>query len=466
MKGNGETILIIDDKRNILEVLKGYLENEGYNIVTCSNGEKAIELFKESSPDIILTDFKLPGINGIELIKEIHSYDEELPVIVFTAYGSISSAVEAIKVGGYDYLTKPLDYDLLKIRIRRALDEKKIKMENRFLREELDEQYSMDNLIGKSEPMKRLFSIIRTAAPSSSNILIEGEYGTGKELIAKAIHNLSPRKDKPLITVDCSALPENLLESELFGFEKGAFTGAVNRKQGRIELAAGGTLFLDEIGEMGPNLQAKLLRVIQEKNITRLGGLAPIKVDFRLIAATNRNLAEETKRGNFRGDLFYRLNVIKIEAPPLRDRKEDIPLLVKHFMEKISKRENKPPKRMSPGVIEVFYNYDWPGNVRELENCIERMFILSEGELITEDYLPGEIREYTRGKVKPTTRRSIQGSAGEKDTLKNGVNLEEIEREAIVRALEIASGNKSKAAKLLNIHRKALYNRLKKYGLK
>ncbi len=456
-----DTVLVVDDKENIREVIKAYLENEGFRVITCGNGERALEYFREKMPDIVLTDFKLPGLNGIELIKEIHKYDSDIPIIVFTAYGSISSAVEAIKAGGYDYLTKPLDYDLLKIILKRAIEQKKIKMENRFLKEELDEQYSLDNIVGSSEKMKKLFSLIKTVAASESTILIEGEYGTGKELIAKAIHRHSRRRDKPLVTVDCSALPEHLLESELFGYEKGAFTGALNRKRGRIEIADGGTLFLDEIGEMSLQLQAKLLRVIQEKQFIRLGGLTPIRVDFRLIAATNRNLREEVEIGNFRADLFYRLNVIKVNAPPLRERKEDIPLLVKHFIGKVAKREGMPTKKIGASLIDALLCYDWPGNVRELENCIERMMIVCDSDTLTVDFLPQEIKESIKSANEEGGGREESLDALMKDQL----SLEEIEKRAVVRALKMAGGNKSLAARILNINRRALYNRLKKYGL-
>ncbi len=460
---NKETVLVVDDKENIREVIKAYLENEGFRVITCGDGERAVGFFRENMPDIVLTDFKLPGIDGIELIRRIHAYDKDVPVIVFTAYGSISSAVEAIKAGGYDYLTKPLDYDLLKILLGRALEQRKIKMENKFLKEELNEQYSLDNIVGSSDKMQKLFSLIKTVAASESTILIEGEYGTGKELVAKAIHRLSRRSNNPLVIVDCSALPEQLLESELFGYEKGAFTGAANRKKGRIEIADGGTLFLDEIGEMGLQLQAKLLRVIQEKQFIRLGGLTPIKVDFRLIAATNRKLREEVDKGSFRADLFYRLNVIKVNVPPLRERREDIPLLVKHFIDKVAKRERMPIKKISPSLIDKLLSYDWPGNVRELENCVERMMIVCDSDTLTEDFLPHEIREVVgdgaSGKAN-LAKDMFQDNKGDIQ-----LDLHEIEKDTVIRALKIARGNKSLAAKILNIDRKALYNRIKKYNL-
>jgi len=313
-----EIILVIDDKPNIREVLCAILENEGYQVVTCKNAEESLEIVRRVSPDLIVTDLKLPDQDGITLTRDVKQIDPTLPVLLITAFGTISSAVEAIKAGAYDYLTKPIDYERLKLLIKRVLDQKRINLENRFLKEELENKYRLDNLVGKGNTMRKLFNLIKNVAPSNSNVLIQGECGTGKELIARALYNLSGRKGKPLIVVDCSALPEGLLESELFGHEKGAFTGADTRKKGRIELAHQGTLFLDEIGEMSLPLQAKLLRVIQERQFVRLGGLETVKIDFRLIASTNRNLKEEVARGAFRSDLYYRLNVIDITVPPLR----------------------------------------------------------------------------------------------------------------------------------------------------
>ena len=492
-----ETILVIDDKKNIREVLKDFLETEGYTVVTCGSGEEALTLIDEDLPDIVLTDFKLPGIDGIKLTKKIHQLDSQMPIILFTAYGSISSAVEAIKAGGYDYLTKPLDYDLLKIVLRRALDQKIIKQENLLLKEEVLKRYNLDKLVGRSRVMQKMFSLIKTVAVSNSTVLIEGKYGTGKELVARAIHRYSDRRDKPLVTVDCSALPEGLLESELFGYERGAFTGASNKKKGRIELADGGTLFLDEIGEMSLQLQAKLLRVIQEKQFIRLGGLQPLSIDFRLIVATNKDLKAEIVSGSFRADLFYRLNVIKVKAPGLLERKDDIPLLVNHFLSEFNRHEGKSIKGVSPWVMEILSVYDWPGNVRELENCIERMTVICPENIITEEYLPQEIKDAVdmhpmniteEDKLQSAVQVGVSNngcfeipagftdagsfrdklhrvdSAGYIDSSGN-LHLDKIEREAVLKALKRTNWNKSEAARLLNIDRKALYNRIRKYNL-
>lgn len=491
MSINIETVLVIDDKKNIRESLKDFLETEGYTVLTCGSGEEALELIEENLPEIVLTDFKLPGIDGIEFTKKIHVLNSKIPIILFTAYGSIPSAVEAIKAGGYDYLTKPLDYDLLKIVLRRAMDEKLIKEENLLLKEEVKERFNLDKLIGKSRVMQKLFSFIKTVAVSNSNVLVEGEYGTGKELIAKAIHRYSERQKKALITVDCSALPDGLLENELFGYERGAFTGASHRKKGRIELADGGTLFLDEIGEMSLPLQSKLLRVIQEKQFVRLGGLHPISMDFRLIAATSRDLKSEVTSGSFLADLFYRLNVIRVKAPALRDRKEDIPLLVDHFLAKFNSEKGKAVKGVSPDAMNVLFSYNWPGNVRELKNCIERMSVICPGKQINAEFLPKEIKEAVALPIisdnyKVAAADGLQNTKAAVDTggyfsdshstdsysysgsyidSSGNMHLDRVERATVLKALEKTNWNKSEAARLLNIKRKALYNRIKKYNL-
>ena len=449
---NREVVLVIDDKPNIREVLSAILENEGYGVETCESAEKALEKIPKILPDLILTDLKMPGIDGIELMKSVKAIDTHMPVILITAFGTITSAVEAIKAGAYDYLTKPIDYELLKILIKRALNEKKISTENRYLKEELEIKYSLNNLLGKSSVMQRLFSLIQIVSSSNSSVIIQGESGTGKELIAKAIHYNSMRKEKPFVVVDCSALPEGLLESELFGYEKGAFTGAISRKKGRIELADKGTLFLDEIGEMGIPLQVKLLRVLQEKQFVRVGGLETIKIDFRLIASTNRDLKAEVAKGNFRSDLYYRLNVINIQAPSLRDKKEDIPLLVESFLKKYSIRDGKKVKSVSPEVMNCLIQYNWPGNVRELENCLERLIVICQDDMITLKCLPEEM----------FGEKSIKNFFVSR---KENYTLDEIEKDAVEKALEKAKWNKSQAAKLLNIDRKALYNRIKKYNI-
>lgn len=453
-KVNKEVILVIDDKPNIREVLSTILREEGYEVKTCETSAKALEVIAEILPDVIVTDLKMPGMNGIDLMKEIKKFHTDIPVILITAYGTISSAVEAMKAGAYDYLTKPMDYDRLKILIRRALDQNRIHSENIYLKQELEERYSLNNILGKSSVMQKLFNLIKTIADSDANVLIQGECGTGKELIARAIHYNSQRKDHPLAVVDCSALPEGLLESELFGYEKGAFTGALSRKKGRIEMADGGSLFLDEIGEMSASLQAKLLRVLQGKQFTRVGGLEPVNVDFRLIACTNRNLKDEVAKQTFRSDLYYRLNVITVKVPPLRERKEDIPLLTDHFLETFCQRDGKSIKTLAPEVLNCLIRYDWPGNIRELENCLERLVVVCQEDVITMEYLPEELLEKSND-----MRKFIRLEADE------DFNFYEREKKLIEKALEKTNWNKSLAAKLLKIDRKALYNRIEKYNL-
>ena len=449
-----DKILIVDDKANIRMVLKGILENTGYSISEADNGESALEEIEKDLPDAVLTDLKMDEMDGIELTRKVKHKYPDLPVILMTAYGSISSAVDAIKSGGYDYITKPIDYDLLKIKIERALKERNIKKENSDLKEKLQADWSLDRIVGKSSVMQKMFSLIKTVAPVDSSVLIEGESGTGKELVARSIYINSRRKEGPFIIVDCSSLPAGLLESELFGYEKGAFTGAAARKKGRIELANKGTLFLDEIGEISLELQSKLLRVLQEKQIQRIGGLETIDVDFRLIAATNRTLSEEVENRKFRSDLYYRLNIINIKVPPLRDRKDDIPMLAENFIKRIAEKNSLPVKKISPSLMEKMISRSWPGNVRELENCIERLMVISQGDKLDENFLAAE----TPG----------NGAAPENSCASNigeSYDLIEIEKKVLEEALEKADWNKSKAARMLNIDRKALYNRIKKYNI-
>ncbi len=445
---NNKSILICDDKVNIREILKDFFEENGFFVFTSGSGEESLDLIEKETPDLVVSDFKLPGITGIELTEEIHKRDVNIPVIVITAFGSIPNAVEAMRNGAYDYLTKPIDYNLLLLVVNRALEQRRLFEQNNELIKELKSMYGVQNLIGRSSGMQRLDQMINTVAHSSTNVLIQGESGTGKELIARTIHYMSSRRDKPLAVVDCASLPDNLLESELFGFEKGAFTGADSRKKGRIELANGGTLFLDEIGEMSLPLQSKLLRVIQEREFHRVGGLSPVAVDFRLIAATNKNLSREVELKKFRSDLFYRLNVVTLEAPPLRDRKDDIPLLVDHFIEKICKRDGIMRKKVAEEVLAELVTFDWPGNVRELENCVERMILFTESAIIQNSFM---------GNILP-------GKNGNEE-LPSGLDLNLIEKETIMKALEQSSWNKVEAAKLLNIGRKSLYNKINKFNI-
>lgn len=449
-------ILIVDDRPNIREVLSAILMEEGYEVKTLKNATEALDGISMVLPDIVITDIRMPGMDGMDFLKAVKEMDMDVPVILITAYGSIESAVEAIKMGAYDYLTKPINHEKLKIIIQRALEQRRYIIENKYLRRELQEKYSFCNIIGSSKKMEKVFEMIQTVSNTMSTVLIQGESGTGKELVAKAIHHSSQRKDKPLIEINCSALSEGLLESELFGHEKGAFTGAMSRKKGRFELADGGTLFLDEVGEISPRLQVKLLRVLQEKQFERVGGIEPVKVDFRLIAATNKDLKYEVSKGNFREDLFFRLSVITIKLPPLRERREEIPLLVSHFLQKYSSREGKNISTIAPDAMNCLMKYDWSGNVRELENCIERAVVVCNSERIMLSHLPEEILECLSDKEE----KFYAPPPEIKD-----MDLHKKEKELILDALRKTGWNKAKAAKLLNIHRRTIYNRIKKYSL-
>ncbi|MEE8300565.1 MAG: sigma-54 dependent transcriptional regulator, partial [Desulfatiglandales bacterium] len=382
-----ETILIVDDEKNYLVILEALLAPEGYEIITEDNAFNALRLLRETDLDLVITDMKMPGRNGMELLEEAKEKDPELPVIIMTAYGTIEMAVEAMKKRAYDYITKPFRNEELKLTIKKALELYRLKKENRLLSEALSDRYRHGNIIGKSKPMLKIYDMIGKVAQSRASIMITGPSGTGKELVAKAIHYNSPRKNRPFISINCGALIETLLESELFGHDKGAFTGAVSMKKGRFELADGGTLFLDEVGAMPPSLQVKLLRVLQEMEFERVGGTKTIKVDVRILTASNRNLKEDVDGGIFREDLFYRLNVVQIEVPPLKDRIEDVPFLVAHFIEKFQPSKKRKIE-LAPEVWKALYGYSWPGNIRELENTIERALVLSSDETLSLGDLP------------------------------------------------------------------------------
>ncbi len=387
-------MLIVDDERNYLIILQELLEDEGYEVFTADNAEEGLRKALELNPDVVVTDMKMPGMDGMTFLDRLHRSRPDIPIIMMTAYGTIEKAVEAMKTGAFDYICKPFENEEFLVVVSKALEHYRLICRNRELSEELKERYCFGNIIGKSAPMQRLYYTIERIAPSRATVLITGESGTGKELIARAIHYNSPRKDKPFVSINCGAIPETLLESELFGHEKGAFTGAVQRRKGRFEMAHEGTLFLDEISEMSPYLQVKLLRVLQEMEFERVGGMETIKVDVRIIAASNRDLKKEIESGRFRSDLFYRLNVVHIEVPPLRDRREDIPLLVRHFLEKYSGEAGRAGSMsVSQDAMRCLMDYSWPGNIRELENAIERAVILCSGSEITLGDLPPEIRE-------------------------------------------------------------------------
>jgi two-component system NtrC family response regulator len=453
-----ETILIVDDEKNYLLVLSAVLEEEGYEVLATASSLEALEIQKASDVDLVLTDMKMPGMDGIELLEQIKTRDPELPVIMMTAHGTVDKAVEAMQKGAYSYILKPFDNERLTLYVKKAIATYEVVKENRRLRNAVESQYQFGNIIGKSKAMRDVFETIQKVAPSGATVLIEGESGTGKELVAKSIHFNSPRRDNPFVAVNCSALAESLLESELFGHERGAFTGAVSSKKGRFELAHGGTLFLDEIGELSSNLQVKLLRVLQEKTIERVGGVRSIAVDIRVIAATNRNLKDEMKVGRFREDLFYRLNVVHIVIPPLRLRWEDIRMLVDHFIKKYasSNQSAVPVNGLSQEVIRLFYEYSWPGNIRELENVIERAIILCEDGLITVKDLPDWF------KTNVFNARLI-------DSIPTGAKLYEtlelIEKEMIERALKMADNVQSHAATILGIGKSGLNQKIKKYRL-
>jgi DNA-binding NtrC family response regulator len=440
-------ILLVDDEPNALKVLSAILDEASYNIYQADGVERAQEIVSVENIDTVITDLKMPGKDGLYLFHHLKSNYPDIPVIFLTAFGTVDSAVTAMTEGAFFYFIKPPDYVKLKAILAKAVEQRKLRRENADLRSQIESTYKFSSIIGKSPGMESVFRMVETIKDTSSNVLIIGETGTGKELIARAIHYTGNRHYRPLVIVNCAAMPRELIEAECFGHEKGAFTGAVSRRVGKFEEANTGTLFLDEIGELELSLQAKLLRVIQEKEIERIGGNKKIMIDIRLIASTNRDLTEEVRTENFRADLYYRLNVMQIKLPPLRERKTDIPLLVTHFIDKFANRNNKNVKSVSPEVMHVCLQYNWPGNVRELENVIERAVVLSKGEIIGLREIPGEIRKEVK---------TSNNHAG-KENLRP---LKEIELEMIKQALNIFRGNKSKAAKALGITRKALYKRL------
>ena len=451
-----ETILIVDDEKNYLLVLEALLAPEGYEIITTDKAEKALNIIKDSDLDLVITDMKMPGMSGMELLEATKRINPDLPVIMMTAYGTIEMAVEAMKKRAYDYITKPFQNEELKLTVKKALENYRLIKENRLLRKALSDRFRYGSIVGKSKPMLRIYDLIQKVADSKASILISGPSGTGKELIAKAIHFSGPRKDGPFISVNCGALIETLLESELFGHEKGAFTGAIAMKKGRFELADGGTLFLDEVGDMPPSLQVKLLRVLQEMEFERVGGTKTIKVDVRIISASNRNIKEDVAEGLFREDLFYRLHVIQIEVPPLRERRDDIPLLVKHFVDKYTKDNQNKQVELHPDVWKAFYNYSWPGNVRELENVIERAVVLSSGGIITVEDLPEEL---TNAQVELEAERFVPPGMPLPQA------LEKIEERLIRRALSECNNVQAHAAAKLGITKSLMQHKMKKYSI-
>lgn len=444
------TILVIDDEKNIREGLSAALELEGYSVRLAADGREGLAQIEKGDIDLVITDLRMPGISGEEVLARVRGESPGIPVIVLTGHGSIDTAVDAMRNGAYDFLTKPLSLDRLTLIVKRALAGRELEIRHSSLQQELDAKTSFESIIGKSAEMQRIFQMVRKAADSKASVLITGESGTGKELIANALHNLSPRKDKPFIKVHCAALSESLLESELFGHEKGAFTGAATRKRGRFELANGGTIFLDEIGEINQNVQIKILRVLQDKRFERVGGEETLEVDVRVIAATNRNLEEEILQGRFREDLFYRLNVVHIQVPPLRERKDDIPLMLNAFLDEFNRENNKSITGFDSRSRSALYKYGWPGNIRQLRNCVESAVVMCSGSQISLEDLP------------PTIRGAAEASVIQ---VPMGITLAEAEKIIIQQNLAANQGNKSKTADVLDIGRKTLHRKLEEYQL-
>ncbi len=451
-----DTVLVVDDEKNYLIVLEALLAPEGYEVITADNPETALRYIRESDLDLVITDMKMPGISGMTILEETRKINPDLPIIIMTAFGSIEMAVEAMKKHAYDYIEKPFKNEALKLTVKKALQNYQLVKENRLLSEALSDRYRFGNIIGKSRPMQEIYGLISKVAQSKTSVLITGDSGTGKELIANAIHYNSPRKDRPFVSINCGALTETLLESELFGHEKGAFTGAVAMKKGRFEMADGGTLFLDEVTEMSPALQVKLLRVLQEMEFERVGGTRTIDVDVRILSASNRDIKADISDGRFREDLFYRLNVIHIEVPSLRERGEDIRLLVEHFINKYRRVDNDEKPELSPEAWKILFNHNWPGNIRELENVIERAVVLNSGGLITPDDMPAYLLE---GEDEINVEKFIPAGAPLQKTLEN------IEEQLIRRALKSCNNVQSHAADMIGITKSLFQHKMKKYNI-
>lgn len=444
------SILVVDDEKNTREGLRWALEKPDVRVWTASNGVEALELLRQQPVDLVITDLRMPELDGMELLRIIRTEMPEVDVVMLTGYGSVDNAVEAMRVGAKDYLVKPVNIDELTVKVDKIREDRSRVRENRELRERIQQIYGFENIVGRSAAMLEVFEKVRMVAPTKASVLIYGESGTGKELIANAIHEHSPRRKRPFVKVNCGALPLTLLESELFGHEKGAFTGAVATRPGRFELANGGTLLLDEISETAPEFQVKLLRVLQEGEFERVGGTQTIKVDVRIIAATNKKLETLVREGKFREDLYYRLKVVEIDLPPLRERPEDIPLLVEHFLEEFSRYYGKAKPRVHPAVMTALQNYHWPGNVRQLRNVLEGAFVMSSGE-ITLKHLPPEIHaEQAKDNY---VRIPVSAS------------LQEAERLLIQAALAYNRGNRARTARQLGLGRKTLYRKMATYGI-
>ena len=445
-------VLLIDDDDSLRRVMEFSLTEAGYNVQAASSGEKGLALFETGSFDAVITDITMPGMSGMEVLAKIHQRDEALPVLVITAYGTIENAVEAMKRGAFDYITKPFNRDELRLALNKALRMRRLEKENVALRAEITDRYRFQSIVGNSQKIKEVLEMAGRVAVSEASVLITGESGTGKELLAKGIHYNSSRADGPFVAVNCAAIPEHLIESELFGHVRGAFTGAVKDREGRFELATGGTLFLDEIGDLRVELQAKILRALQERQVDRVGGKHPVPVDVRIIASTNKDIERAVKEGSFREDLFYRLSVIMLHMPPLRERKDDIPILVRHFLKKFNRGAEV---SIDHEALAMLTAYGWPGNVRELENSIERASVLKRGDTITLEDLPDKLK-----KEKSIVENIILNLPDE------GIALEDLERNLIIKALEKHKGNQTRAAEYLGITRPTLIYRMEKYGIK
>jgi two-component system response regulator HydG len=447
------TILVVDDDASHRKMLTAVLSAEGFRIQEADDGDTACRLVEKEFFDLVLMDLRMKRMDGDVAQKRMARTNPDIPVVMMTAYGSVRSAVEALKSGAENYLTKPIDIDELKILVRKTLGQNQLKVENRNLKEQLGKQFDLGNIIGSSPAMRELIETLALVAPSEATVLVQGESGTGKELVASAIHHNSPRNGRPFVKVNCAALPETLLENELFGHEKGAFTGATGAKKGRFQLADHGTMFLDEIAEMTPSTQAKILRVLQEREFEPVGGTRSIRVDTRILSATNRDLEAEIAADRFREDLYYRLNVVTITVPPLRDRRSDIPLLAEYFLKRYAAKNHRTLKGFQPRTMDLLTSYAWPGNVRELENVIERAVILATGERIGPEHFPG-----TLGGTHPS-------STGDSLLLASGRSLKTVEKEMILKTLDDMGGNRTQTAKILGISRRTLQLKLKAYGI-
>ncbi len=439
-------VLIVDDEFSVRDSLENWFRRDGYRTGSAANADEALKRLQEATWDVVLLDIKMPGMDGLELQKRLHEIDPDLLVVMITAYASVDTAVQALKQGAFDYITKPIDPDELSHLVRRAIEQRRLKSENLRLRTTIDEMSGMDRIVGESSAMRKVLEMVRSVSQTDATVLVRGESGTGKEMVAQAIHAASARRYFPIVPVNCGALPESLLESELFGHEKGAFTGAQYRRKGRLEMANGGTLFLDEIGTIGLKTQVDLLRVLETKEFTRLGGQKPIQVDFRVVCATNQNLEKLVEEERFREDLYYRINVVSVHIPPLRERREDIPLLAEHFLRKYALRMNRPYEDIAPEAMDVLLRYDWPGNVRELANAIERALVVGKPPVVR----PGDLQM-----LRPPNGAPPAGEA-----------LAVVEREHVARVLERHGWNITHAAEALGIDRVTLYNKIKKYGLR